>query len=245
VLYTAHWDHLGVDPTLVEKGEDGIFNGAIDNATGTAAILAIAESYKDAGVRPARSQIFLAVTAEESGLLGAKSFAANPPVPLASIVGGINIDAALPVAPARDLTVIGYGSSELEDILAEVAEGKGLTLNPDSSPEKGYFYRSDHVEFAKRGVPMLYVDNGTDLTEGGTEAGRAAEERYTNVLYHKPSDEYDAATWRSDGLAALTTIMRDVGAELAMTEDFPNWYEGNEFRAIRDAQLEAAGSASE
>jgi Zn-dependent M28 family amino/carboxypeptidase len=244
VLYTAHWDHLGVDPTLVEAGEDGIFNGAIDNATGTAAILAIAESYARAGVRPKRSQIFLAVTAEESGLLGAKSFAANPPVPLASIVGGINIDAALPVGPARDLTVIGYGSSELEDILADVAGRKGIVLKPDASPEKGYFYRSDHVEFAKRGVPMLYVDNGLDLVDGGVAAGRKAADRYTDVNYHKASDEYDPESWRFDGLASLTTTLRDVGAELATMEDFPNWYEGNEFRPIRDAQLRAAAQGS-
>jgi Zn-dependent M28 family amino/carboxypeptidase len=241
ILYTAHWDHLGVDEKLMAEGEDGIFNGAVDNATGTAALLAIAKTYKDAGYRPARSQIFLAVTAEESGLLGSQAFAAGPPVELANIVGGLNIDAMLPTGPARDLTVIGYGSSELEDILEREAEEEGLTLSPDPSPQNGYFYRSDHVEFAKRGVPMLYVDNGTDLVDGGREAGEVAAKAYTDGPYHGPSDEYDPNSWRFDGMVQVLNILRDVGLELADSDQRPNWYEGNEFKAIRDAQLAEAG----
>ncbi|GGY39487.1 M28 family peptidase [Parvularcula lutaonensis] len=242
VIYTAHWDHLGVDEAMQANGKDGIYNGAVDNATGTGGILAIAETYADAGYRPSRSQIFLAVTAEESGLLGSKAFAENPPVPLSSIVGGINIDAILPTGPANDLTVVGYGSSELEDILAEVAGRKGKVLRPDPTPERGYFYRSDHVEFAKRGVPMLYVDNGVDLIEGGEEAGNAAGDAYTSGPYHNVTDEVDhPSTWRWDGMTELLTILRDTGLEIANTEGYPNWYEGNEFRAIRDEQMAASG----
>lgn len=241
VIYTAHWDHLGVDQARVDAGEDGVYNGAVDNATGTGGILAIAETYVEAGYRPARSQLFLAVTAEESGLLGSKAFAEKPPVPLSSIVGGINIDAILPTGPARDLTVVGFGSSELEDILADVAGAEDKVLRPDPTPERGYFYRSDHVEFAKRGVPMLYVDNGVDLIDGGEAAGNAAGDAYTSGPYHNVTDEVDhPSTWRWDGMTELLTIMRDTGLELANTEAYPNWYEGNEFKAIRDAQMAAA-----
>lgn len=236
VIYTAHWDHLGVDEAAIAAGEDGIFNGAVDNATGTAGILAIAQTYTEAEVRPARSQIFLAVTAEESGLLGSKAFASDSPIPLRQIVGGINVDAMLPTGPSKDLTVVGYGASELEDILREYAGALDMTLTPDPTPQNGYFYRSDHVEFAKRGVPMLYVDNGLDLVDGGTEAGEAAADAYTSGPYHDVSDEYDES-WRLDGMATTLTIMRDVGLELAQSEDFPNWYEGNEFKAIRDEQM--------
>lgn len=241
VLYTAHWDHLGTDPALEAAGEDGIYNGAVDNATGTGAILALAEAIKRSGVQPKRSHLFLAVTAEESGLLGAKAFASNPPVPLANIVGGLNIDAMLPLGEARNMTVIGYGASELEDILRKAAGRKGLALSADPSPEKGYFYRSDHVEFAKRGVPMLYVKGGTDLKDGGPEAGKAAEAAYTGGPYHAPSDEYDPETWSFEGMVQVLDILGAVAARLSETDVAPNWYEGNEFRAIRDAQLDAAG----
>lgn len=236
VLYTAHWDHLGRDRAAEAAGRDGIYNGAVDNATGTAGILAIAESWVEAGLTPRRSHLFVAVTAEESGLLGSKAFASAPPVPLADIIGGINIDAMLPTGPQRDLTVVGYGASELEDILREVAAAKGQSLSPDPSPEAGYFYRSDHVEFAKRGVPMLYVDGGTDLVEGGVEAGRAAEAAYRADAYHAVGDDYNPDTWRFDGIAATLTTLRDVGAVLSEDNVEPNWYPGNEFRAIRDAQ---------
>jgi len=237
ILYTAHWDHLGVDQDLVAEGKDGIYNGAVDNATGTGGIIAIAESWTASGIQPERSHLFLAVTAEESGLLGSKAFASNPPVPLKNVVGGLNIDAMLPTGPTRDLTVIGYGASELEDVLGNIAAEQGMTLSPDPSPQSGYFYRSDHIEFAKRGVPMLYVDPGADLVEGGVAAGEAVAAAYRDGPYHNVSDEFDAETWRFDGMTQALTILRDVGVELDQSDVLPNWYEGNEFRAIRDAQL--------
>ena len=239
IVYTAHWDHLGKTFAAIGGGGDSdtINNGAVDNATGTAAILAIAESFANAEVQPERSILFLSVTAEESGLLGSAYFAEDPFVPLKDIVGGINIDAILPTGPAKSLIVVGYGASEMEDVLKNVADGYSKTLVPDQNPSAGYFYRSDHISLAKKGVPMIYVDNGIDLVEGGEEAGRAFAEEYTENRYHKPADEYDDS-WRMDGLIEVASILRDVGAELAYSEDWPNWYEGNEFRALRDAQRE-------
>lgn len=231
VLYTAHWDHLGVDPD--PTAEDRIYNGAVDNATGTAGILEIAESWQDRDP-PARSILFLAVTAEESGLLGSEYFAANPTVPLASIVGGLNIDAILPVGRTRDLIVVGYGASELEDELAAIVEPLGMTLTPDPNPEAGYFYRSDHISLAKRGVPMLYTDAGPDLVDGGVAAGAAFDEAYRTERYHAVGDEYDPS-WNLEGMIELLEILRTLGENLAQSEAWPNWYEGNEFRALRDA----------
>ncbi|MEK7264463.1 MAG: M28 family metallopeptidase, partial [Pseudomonadota bacterium] len=150
VLYMAHWDHLGVNSA--DEGADKIYNGAVDNATGVASILEIAEKFA-AGPRPRRSILFAAVTAEESGLLGSAYMAENPPVPLKNIVGGVNIDGVLPLPPAKDIMIVGYDASQLQDVLKEVADAHGKYLRPDAEPEKGYFYRSDHISLAKKGVP--------------------------------------------------------------------------------------------
>ncbi len=231
VLYTAHWDHLGLDPD--ESAPDRVFNGAVDNATGVAAILEIAEAYQ-AREAPARSVLFLAVTAEESGLLGSEYFAVNPTVPLASIVGGLNIDAILPTGPTRNLVVVGFGASELEDELQAVARPRDKVLTPDPTPQAGYFYRSDHISLAKRGVPMLYTDVGPDLIDGGVAAGEAFEEDYRETRYHAVGDEYDAS-WNLDGMVEIVDILHTVGERLADSDRWPNWYDGNEFRALRDA----------
>lgn len=239
VLYMAHWDHLGQTFAPIGGGDTGgdlINNGAVDNATGTAAMMAIAESFANAPVAPERSIMFLAVTAEESGLLGSAYFAESPLVSFRNIVGGINMDAILPSGPTRDLIVVGYGASELEDVLKSVADSYGKYLRPDASPEKGYFYRSDHISLAKKGVPMLYADIGVDMIEGGEEAGRALADDYTTNRYHKPTDNYDA-DWDLSGIVEISSIFRDLGKELAYSDQMPNWYEGNEFRALRDAQL--------
>ncbi len=233
VLYMGHWDHLGVNPET--DGDDKIFNGAIDNATGIAAILEIAEKFAASENRPKRSIIFAAVTAEESGLLGSGYMAEDPPVPLKQIVGGINIDALLPMPEAKDIIVVGHGASDLEDYLASAAKAHDRRLRPDAEPEKGYFYRSDHISFAKKGVPMLYADSGIDLREGGEEEGRKYSEDYTANRYHAPADEYDES-WEMSGMVDLVEILQETGAALAETEDWPNWREGNEFRALRDAQ---------
>lgn len=231
ILYTAHWDHLGASAA----GEDAISNGAVDNATGTAGILAIAQSIHGMKTPPRRSVVFLAVTGEESGLLGSAYFAEDPFLPLGQIVGGVNIDAILPLPPTRNLVVTGYGASELEDILKAEADERGLYVSPDPEPEKGYFYRSDHISIAKKGVPMLYADLGPDLVDGGVAAGEAVGADYRINRYHKPADEYDPS-WDVRAMTGLLEIMRDVGLDLANGTDWPNWYEGTEFRSVRDAQ---------
>jgi Zn-dependent M28 family amino/carboxypeptidase len=161
--------------------------------------------------------------------------AEDPPVPLKNIVGGINIDAFLPTPSAKDIVVVGYGASELEDLLSAAAENHDRYLRPDAEPEKGYFYRSDHISLAKKGVPMLYADGGFDLREGGEEVGKKYGEDYVQNNYHAPSDEYDAS-WNMEGMTEMVEILYETGAALANSDDWPNWYEGNEFRALRDAQ---------
>ena len=231
VIYTAHWDHIGVRD--VPEGEDGIYNGAVDNATGTAAIIEIGEAF--AANPPERSVMLLAVTAEESGLLGSAYYGENPIVPYSQTVGGINIDAMLPMGRSRDVVVVGHGASQLEDVLTEAAAEQDRYIVPDPNPEAGYFYRSDHISLAKHGVPMLYADGGFDLVEGGTEAGQAAGEDYRDNRYHGPADEY-SEDWNMDGMVEDVTLFFDVGSRLANSDAWPNWYEGNEFRALRDAQ---------
>lgn len=230
VLYTAHWDHLG--RCGADDTGDDICNGAVDNATGTAALVALAEAHAAAG--PAeRSLVFLAVTAEESGLLGSESYAANPVFPLARTAGGINMDAFSMTGPARDVVVIGKGKSELDAYLERAVAEEGRVAKNEPTPEKGYYYRSDHFSFAKRGVPMLYFEGGEDLVEGGVAAGRAAAEDYTENRYHGPQDEYNP-DWDWSGVMADLRLYYLIGRELATTEDWPNWVEGDEFRAVRD-----------
>ncbi len=233
VLYMAHWDHLGVNPT--EEGEDKIFNGAVDNATGVAAILEIAEKFAGRETRPRRSILLAAVTGEESGLLGSAYLGENPIVPLKDIVGGVNIDAVLPAPAAKDLIVIGSGASDLEDILAEAAAKRDQRLTPDPEPEKGYFYRSDHVSLAKKGVPMLYAKSGMDQSDGGEAAGMAISDEYRAKRYHGVADEF-SADWQMQSIVDTAEILYETGARVADSDDWPNWREGNEFRALRDAQ---------
>ncbi len=236
ILYTAHWDHLG--KKTGRPGEDfyadDIFNGAVDNATGVAGILEIAEAVAAEGTE--RSVMFLAVTLEESGLLGSEYYAQYPTVPLNKIVAGMNIDGSLPIGRTRDMIVIGYGASQLEDRLRDVAARQGRVLVPDSKPEAGFFYRSDHISFAKRGVPMLYADGGEDMIDGGVAAGRAAAAVYTAERYHKPMDEYSDA-WDLSGFEEDIRALYEVGRDIANSNDWPTWYPGNEFEAVRRASL--------
>lgn len=229
VLYSAHWDHLGrCEP---QDGDD-ICNGALDNASGIGGLVALAEAHAKAGPA-ARSLLFLAVTAEESGLLGSEYYAANPLFPLSSTVGGINMDGLNMLGRTRDVVVIGAGKSELEPMLEPLATAQGRTIVPEPTPEKGFFYRSDHFSFAKLGVPMIYFDSGEDLVNGGKAAGAAAAADYTTNRYHKPSDEYDPdANW--DGAVEDLVLNYRLGRELAEGNGWPNWYKTAEFRAARD-----------
>ncbi len=234
VIHTAHWDHLG-RCTPAADGDD-ICNGAVDNATGTAALVALAEAHAKAGAA-ARSLVFLAVTAEEQGLLGADYYAANPVFPLSRTVGGINMDAFQVAGPAKDVTVVGPGKSQLDQFLEAALVADGRTATPNPKPEAGYYYRSDHFAFAKRGVPMLYIDGGENLVEGGTEAGAAVAKDYTENRYHGPKDEFNEE-WDWSGVMSDLNLYYRLGRMLAMSSSWPNWNDGDEFRSIRNADCE-------
>ena len=236
VLYGAHWDHLGIG--LKDARGDSIYNGAVDNATGVAAILELARVFS-AGPRPERSVVFAAWTAEEKGLIGSEYYASNPVYPLATTVAGLNIDAMSAAGPTRDVLVIGYGQSELEDRLQQVLAENGRTVARDAHPEAGYFYRSDHFPLAKRGVPMLYIESGKDLVNGGVAAGEAADSVYNDARYHQPADEYDPPRFDTRGMAQDVTALYRVGLALANSRDWPNYRQGSEFRPIRDQSAES------
>ncbi|KUO57578.1 MAG: peptidase M28 [Sphingomonadales bacterium BRH_c3] len=236
VIHTAHWDHLG-RCTPAPDGDD-ICNGAVDNATGTAALVALAEAHAKAG--PAeRSLVFLAVTAEEQGLLGAYYYAANPVFPLAQTVGGINMDAFLVAGPSKDVTVVGPGKSQLDQFLEAALKADGRVWTPNPNPEAGYYYRSDHFAFAKQGVPMLYLDGGEDLIDGGREAGAAIQAEYRDNRYHGPKDEFDE-NWDWSGVMADLQLFYRLGRMMAESSSWPNWNEGDEFRATRDKSCAAS-----
>jgi Zn-dependent M28 family amino/carboxypeptidase len=236
-VYTAHWDHLGVVP-----GEgDTIYNGAADNATGVAALIELGRVFAATKPRPRRSVLFVAVTLEESGLLGSEYFASHPPLPVAKMAGGLNMDNLAPIGPARDVVVVGFGASDLDDYLRRAAEQRGRRLASEPTPEKGLYYRSDHFNLAKQGVPMLYPKAGIDLQDGGPDAGRARLDAYYANHYHKPSDEYDAS-WNLAGTLADLALYYDVGRAVANESGWPQWREDSEFRAIREASRDAGGT---
>jgi Zn-dependent M28 family amino/carboxypeptidase len=237
VLYTAHWDHLGrcdPDPT----GDD-ICNGAVDNASGTAGLIALAEAHAKRG-NAERSIIFLAVTGEESGLLGSTYYAEHPIYPTAQTAGGINMDSLSLAGDARDMVEIGGGKLELSAFLRRAAAAQGLTLKNEPTPQAGYYYRSDHFSLARQGVPMLYPKLGEDLVKGGPAAGAAAAADYRAHRYHQPSDEYNPA-WDWSGALHELRIFYQIGRELADSVEWPNWNPGDEFRAIRDKSRGNAG----
>ena len=231
LIFMAHWDHLGINEEL---DGDIIYNGAADNATGVAGVIELARLFKN--IQTDRSIIFAALTLEESGLLGSSYLVENPPVNLASIVAGFNFDGILPTGKTKDMVVIGYGASELEDILEQELQKQGRYINPDPNPEKGYFYRSDHISFAKKGVPVLFSDDGFDLEDGGIEEGFKKNYEYINLKYHGVEDEYDPS-WNLDGFEQTINTIFNISYDLSNSNKWPNWYEDNEFRAVRDAQL--------
>ena len=231
-IYMAHWDHLGTDPKL--EG-DNIYNGALDNASGTAALLELAKAYSALPQAPRRSVLFLSVTAEEQGLLGSLYYAANPLFPLANTVGGLNMDGMNNVGSTRDITVVGLGMSDLDDYLAAAAAAQERVVEGDREAEKGYYYRSDHFELAKKGVPMLYPAGGYDDREKGVAYGMEKAEEYTTDHYHRVSDEYDLS-WNVSGALEDMEMYFKTGLDIANSDDWPNWKEGTEFRATRDAQ---------
>ena len=231
-IYMAHWDHLGTDPKL--EG-DNIYNGALDNASGTAALLELARAYSTLPQAPRRSVLFLSVTAEEQGLLGSLHYAANPLFPLANTVGGLNMDGMNNFGSTRDITVVGLGMSDLDDYLAAAAAAQERVVEGDREAEKGYYYRSDHFELAKEGVPMLYPSKGYNDREKGLAYGMQKAEEYTADHYHRVSDEYDLS-WNVSGAMEDMKMYFKTGLDIANSDDWPNWKEGTEFKAARDAQ---------
>ncbi len=240
IVYMAHWDHFGRDTSLTG---DQIYNGAFDNATGTAGLLELAQAFTALEQKPARSIVFLAVTAEEQGLLGSAYYATHPVYPTNQTVAAINMDGLNNLGPMRDITVVGWGNSELDDYLQRAAAEVHRAVRPDPEPEKGFYYRSDHFSFAKVGVPALYTDAGIDNIEHGEEWTLAKRDEYTEQNYHKPSDEFDPS-WDLSGAVDDLRILFAVGYELANSNAFPNWRAGNEFKAIRDSDMASGRSGT-
>jgi Zn-dependent M28 family amino/carboxypeptidase len=233
VVYTAHWDHLGRDETLAG---DKIFNGAADNASGVAAVLEVAKAFSRLKARPKRSILFLALTAEEQGLLGAKYYAEHPLYPLTETVADINMDVINLWGRTRDITSVGLGQSTLDDLLIEAARDQGRVVIPDAEPEKGLFYRSDHFEFAKQGVPSLNVKAGVSYLGKSEDYGRRKREEYTQNDYHKVSDEVKP-DWDLAGAVEDLKLFWEVGHRLAQGDRFPEWTAQSEFRERREAML--------
>jgi Zn-dependent M28 family amino/carboxypeptidase len=233
VVYSAHWDHLGVgDPV----NGDTIYNGALDNASGVAALLEIARAFTRVQPPPKRSILFLMVTAEEQGLLGSEYYAVTPVYPLAKTLANINIDGVNQWGRTKDITVIGLGASDLDDYLRDAAGEQGRTLRPDPESEKGFYYRSDHFNFAKQGVPALYTDTGVDFVGKPPEYSKQKREEYTNRDYHAPSDEVKP-DWDLSGAREDAQLLLAVGYRVAQADKYPEWKPGNEFKAKREATL--------
>lgn len=232
VMYVAHWDHLGTDTSL---SDDQVFNGAADNATGTAGLIEIARAFVQAETSPRRSILFLAVTAEEQGLLGSRHYAENPLYPAGQTVAALNMDVLNTWGRTQDLTVVGMGQSELDDVAGLVAGRLGRVLNRDPEPEKGFYYRSDHFSFASAGIPAFYADPGITYLDKPRGYGIEKREQYTARDYHSTSDEVKP-DWDLSGAIEDLTFLYHMGAELAANDDWPEWTATSEFRAIREAQ---------
>ena len=235
-IYMGHWDHLGKDEGL---DGDEIYNGAVDNATGIAGLLELAQAFTQLETRPRRSLLFLATTAEESGLLGSRYYGENPLYPLARTLAAVNMDAMNVLGPTRDITVVGLGNSTLDEIVQDAAQIQNRTVRPDPEPEKGFFYRSDHFSLAKQGIPSLYTDPGVDYIDKPEDWGLKLREEYTNNRYHKPADEYDPS-WDLSGLVEDLRLLFRVGYQIANQDTYPEWKPGTEFRALRQQQLQEA-----
>ena len=229
VVYTAHWDHLG-------KSKDGIFHGAVDNASGTASLLEIARAFTRVSPPPKRSILFVSVTAEEQGLLGSEYYAVAPVYPLAKTLANINIDGINVHGRTKDLTLVGYGASDLDDYARDAAKEQGRTIHADAEPEKGGYYRSDHFSFAKRGVPALDPDEGVDFIGKSADYSQKVRDEYNNNRYHSPKDVI-LPDWDLSGAAEDLKLFLAVGYRVAQADKFPEWKPGNEFKAIRERSI--------
>ena len=233
IVYTAHWDHFGIGTKV---NGDSIYNGAADNATGTAGLLAMARAYKAMGTAPKRSILFLCVTAEEQGLLGSQYYAVTPIYPLAKTVAVINMDVLNTWGTTSDVTVIGLGNSELDDYATAAAAEQKRTLRPDAEPEKGFYYRSDHFNFAKQGVPAFDPNPGVEYVGKPAGYGKEKREEYTSKNYHQPQDDIKP-DWDLSGAVQDLNLFLTMGFRIANTAKMPEWRTGNEFRAAREKML--------
>lgn len=236
VIYMAHWDHVGMNPVMED---DPIFNGAVDNATGTAALIELAEAYNALPRPPERTILFIASTAEEKGLLGAEYYADNPVCAPNKTVGVLNMDSHFPFGSFKALTIPGFGFSELQDYFERASQKIGRVIQPDSNPEVGGYYRNDAYPFAKRGIPAIYAVGGPlpeELSEGSDLLYRYIE--FVTTKYHKPKDEFDAETWDMKGIEEDVRIFFDAGHQLANSSDFPNWRLDLSYRVLRDEMME-------
>jgi Zn-dependent M28 family amino/carboxypeptidase len=237
VVLTAHWDHLGKDTSLTG---DQIYNGAADNASGTATVLELARAFTRVQPAPKRSLLFLFVTAEEKGLLGSKYYASAPLYPLSKTLADINLDVVNSWGKTSDVISIGMGQSTLDDLLIEVARSRGRTVGPDAEPERGYYYRSDHFEFAKQGVPALDPKGGQHCIDKPAGYAKKKQDEYTAKDYHKVSDQVKPE-WDLSGAVEDARVILEVGYRVAQGDRFPEWKPDSEFRARREAMLKEAG----
>jgi len=234
IIYTAHWDHLGIGKP--DARGDSIYNGALDNGSGSAGLLEIARAFKSLKTPPERSIIFLSVTAEEQGLLGSAYYAQHPIYPAGKTVAELNMDVLNAYEKTKDVVITGAGQSELEDILREEAGRQGRYIGPEPNPEGGHYFRSDHFSFAKAGIPALDVSGGIDVVGRDKVYGQALKDEYNSKHYHQPSDEYDS-TWSFDGGLQDLQLLFQVGKHLAFSDVWPKWKTGSEFKAIREKSL--------
>jgi len=232
IIYTAHWDHFGIGKP--DETGDSIYNGAVDNASGTATLLEIARAFKSLKNGPERTIIFLSVTGEEQGLLGTDYYVHHPVYPIKNTVANINIDGLSVNGKTKDVVIVGAGQSDLEDYLKKEAEVQGRYIGPEIHPEAGLYFRSDHFSFAKVGIPALDEEHGIDLVEGGKENGKRLADEFNEKYYHHPSDEYDPVRWKLDGTMEDIQLLFLVGKRLAFETTWPKWKQGSEFKAIRE-----------
>ncbi len=233
IVYTAHWDHLGIGKP--DETGDSIYNGALDNASATAGLIELARAYKSIEAKPKRTVVFLSVTAEEQGLWGSAYYAQNPVYPAAKTVANINMDGLNWYGQTKDIIIVGEGQSELEDYLKEEAAKENRVIAYENHPEAGYYYRSDHFNFAKVGIPAIFTNNGTDVIGQDKDYGKKRVEEYNQKNYHRPSDEFDAGTWKLDGAIADLRLLFRLGRRLAYGDEWPAWKKGSEFKALRDS----------
>lgn len=234
VVYTAHWDHLGVGKPDA-KG-DSIYNGAVDNASGSAALLAMAKAFASAKEKPQRSVVFLAVTAEEQGLLGSEYYATHPIFPLNKTVADLNMDALGEYGPTKDFAITGKGQNDLDDYVEKFAKPDVRYAVGDRKPSAGSYYRSDHFNFAKVGVPALDLNNGTNSEAHGEEWGKQKQKEYNDNHYHQPSDNY-TPDMDGSGMAETANLLFKIGYQLSNETTFPGWKAGSEFKAVRDKMM--------